>query len=181
MHNSLIADKARWKRAEDECASGSQFPADSGFMQAHFHHIDTHIHGDVWVHQKLKCYHDTHFQVWYKHNSPDLHHVPKSVRHSPYLSIGLWNNGSCGQRDEQIIWLRWGMIVRMKIRLTGKCPRCYILDNEYAEGVRLLAVGTGSLPAFSWPHSCHSHSHTMSVWRPKNSDRDTEHWRIVLS
>lgn len=36
--------------------------------------------------------------------------------------------------DEQIIWLKLDIIVSVEIRLTGKCPRCYVLDNEYAGG-----------------------------------------------
>lgn len=89
------------KVAEDKCACGSQFPPDSGSLQAHLHNTDAHIHSNVYIHQTLNCYNGIQFIFKYGTHTlrPNLCHVPNPVWHSPNLSLGLSNNGSQGQRD----------------------------------------------------------------------------------
>lgn len=102
-----------------------------------------HTHSSVYIHHNLNRYTMTHTL------RPNLCHIPHPVWHSLNLSLGLSNDGLQGQRDEQIIWLKWGIAVSVEIRLTGKCPRCYVLDNEYAEG----GETPGSWHRFISPHS----------------------------
>ena len=141
---------------EDKCASGGHSPPDSGSLQAHLHNTDTHrhtqTHTNVYIHHNLNRDSGIPFimEVWHTHTlRPNLCHIPHPVWHSLNLSLGLSNDGLQGQRDEQIIWLKWGITVSVEIGLTGKCPRCYVLDNEYAEG----GETPGSWHRFISPHS----------------------------
>lgn len=54
---------------EDKCASGGQFPPDSGSLQAHLHNTDTH--SSVYIHHNLNRYSGIQFifKVWHTHTS----------------------------------------------------------------------------------------------------------------
>ncbi len=118
------------------------------------------------------------FKVWH---TRALANSPYTAWHSLNFALGLSNKGSWKQgRANNLIKLgHYSECENQADREMSQMLRSGQWICKWGWDSKRLAQ-VHSLE-FGWPHSCQSHSHTLSIWRAKNSNRSKGQRRIVLS
>lgn len=90
---------------------------------------------NVYIHQNLNCYTVVQFIFKVRHKClcqiSVMYHTLSGIPLICHLAFQIMVHR---ERETSKLFDYWGSTASVEIRLTGKRPRCYVLDSEYAEG-----------------------------------------------